>query len=74
MITITYRRAKCIGCNYCTEIAPQRWQMSKKDGKSYLIGSNDKKGFWTIKVPDHELDMNERAAASCPVKVIDVRM
>jgi ferredoxin len=47
--------------------------MSKKDGKSNLIGSKDKKGFWTIKVSDDELDMNERAAASCPVKVIEVR-
>ena len=72
MITIIYRRNKCIGCNYCTEIAPQRWQMNQKDGKSNLIGSKEKKGFWTNKVPETEFEMNQKSAYSCPVKVIEI--
>ncbi|NCP84254.1 MAG: hypothetical protein GW823_05035 [Bacteroidetes bacterium] len=38
MIKILFHRQKCIGCNYCSEVAPQRWQMSKRDGKSVLLG------------------------------------
>ncbi len=73
MLTITFKRQKCIGCNYCMEIAPKRWQMSKKDGKSNLIGAKDKKGFWTIKLGEEERDENERAASVCPVKIIEIR-
>jgi len=73
MLIITFKRQKCIGCNYCKEIAPRRWQMSKKDGKSNLIGAIDKKGFWTIKLGEEERDENERVANACPVKIIEIR-
>jgi len=36
MIQIVYQRKKCIGCNYCIELAPDRWMMNKKDGKKLL--------------------------------------
>ena len=45
MVVITLQRNKCIGCNYCVELAPKQFQMSKKDGKSVLLHSIDKKGF-----------------------------
>ena len=73
MTTVIFRRKKCIGCNYCTEIDPKHWQMSKKDGKSNLIGGIDKKGFWTLKIQDSEREKVENAAKVCPVKVIEVR-
>ncbi|HMU98444.1 MAG TPA: ferredoxin [Chitinophagales bacterium] len=72
MITIIQQRAKCIGCNYCVELAPQRWRMSKKDGKSVLLGAIDKKGFWSVKVREDELDSNIAAAKACPVNIIQV--
>jgi len=37
MIRITQQREKCIGCNYCVELAYDRWRMSKRDGKCTLI-------------------------------------
>ena len=43
--------------------------MSKKDGKSNLLGSVNSKGFYTVKVGDEELDENMRAAESCPVNI-----
>ena len=46
MIQIVYQRSKCIGCNYCIELAPDRWAMNKKDGKSVLLESRYKKGFY----------------------------
>jgi len=73
MIIITLQREKCIGCNYCAEHAPERWIMSKKDGKANLIGSSQKKKFFTTKVTDDELEANTNAANACPVKIIQIK-
>lgn len=74
MVVITLQRNKCIGCNYCVELAPEHFRMSKKDGKSVLLKSTDKKGFFTLKSPDHSIAENAEAAAkACPVKIISVK-
>jgi len=73
MVIITHQREKCIGCNYCVELAYARWRMSKKDGKCNLIGSEDRKGFHTVRVSDDEYDENQRAAEACPVNIIQVK-
>ena len=73
MVIITHQRDKCIGCNYCVELAFQRWRMSKKDGKCNLLGSIEKRGFHTVKVSDEEYDENVRAAEACPVNIINVK-
>lgn len=72
MIRITHQREKCIGCNYCVEIAYDRWRMSKKDGKCTLIEGKNKKGFFTAMVGDDEYIANVNAAKACPVKIIKV--
>jgi len=47
--------------------------MSKKDGKSVLLNSVNKKGFHTLKDPDDGVFENsDRAAKACPVKIISV--
>lgn len=74
MVVVTLQRNKCIGCNYCVELAPARFRMSKKDGKSVLLRSVDRKGFHTLKSADHSiLEDCEAAAKACPVKIISVR-
>lgn len=73
MVIITQQRNKCIGCNYCVELAYNRWRMSKKDGKATLIGGLNRKGFYTVKVREDELDQNIKAAEACPVKIIHVK-
>ena len=73
MIVISHQRDKCIGCNYCIELAPDRWVMSKKDGKCTLIGGKNKKGFYTARGLDDEFDANNEAAKICPVKIIQVK-
>ena len=73
MVIITQQRNKCIGCNYCVEIAHSRWRMSKKDGKCTLIGGINKKGFYTVKTDDSEYEENKRAAEVCPVNIISVK-
>ncbi|GAL65234.1 hypothetical protein JCM19301_3694 [Jejuia pallidilutea] len=56
------------------ELAPQQFQMSKKDGKSVLLKSTDKKGFFTLKSNDDLIfDACNNAAKACPVHIISVK-
>jgi len=74
MVIITLQRVKCIGCNYCVELAPAQFQMSKKDGKSVLLHATEKKGFFTIKSRDETIYNDAiKASDACPVKIIDVK-
>lgn len=73
MPTVVQRRFKCIGCNYCVELAPEFWRMSRKDGKSVLLGAEDKRGNFVLKISEADVEQNRRAAEACPVKIIDVR-
>ena len=75
MVVVTLQRKKCIGCNYCVELAPANFQMSKKDGKVVLLHSKDKKGFFTVKNPDNTIyESCDLAAKACPVKIISTKM
>ncbi|XOD67583.1 MAG: ferredoxin [Flavobacteriales bacterium Tduv] len=74
MLIVTLQRNKCIGCNYCLELAPEHFRMSKKDGKSVLLHATEKKGFFTLKTPDDRTyGKCEHASRSCPVKIISVK-
>lgn len=74
MVIVTLQRDKCIGCNYCVEMAPAQFQMSKKDGKSVLIKSVNSKGFYTLKSSDHTIVENcELAEKACPVHIISIK-
>lgn len=70
MIKITHYRDKCIGCNACVEAAPDRWRVSKKDGRCTLVGGKEKKGIYQVDVHEVELEANKLAAANCPVNII----
>jgi len=74
MVVITLQRNKCIGCNYCVELAPGQFQMSKKDGKSVLLHSIEKKGFFTLKTHDDSVfEASNEAKKACPVNIIEVK-
>ena len=70
MLRITYFREKCIGCGVCVEIAPFRWRMSKKDGKSTLLNSTQKNNIFQVVVDTDEEKDNKLAAENCPVNII----
>jgi ferredoxin len=70
MISISYLRNKCIGCNGCVEADPNRWRVSKKDGKCNLVGGKEKKGIYTLRVGNEELQTLEAASKNCPAKII----
>ena len=74
VVIVTLQRDKCIGCNYCVEMAPEQFQMSKKDGKSVLLRSTEKKGFFTLKSHDDSIfEACENAQKACPVKIISTK-
>lgn len=74
MVIITLQRKKCIGCNYCVELAPEQFRMSKKDGKSVLLNAIEKKGFYTIKSYNEAIfEANDKASKACPVNIISVK-
>lgn len=70
MIRILQHRFKCIGCNACVEADKYRWRISKKDGKSTLIGGVEKKGWFSVVVDDDEQMALEAAKKHCPVNII----
>ena len=75
MVIITLQRKKCIGCNYCVELAPKQFQMSKKDGKAVLLHTKNKKSFFTLKSPDMSIFENvSKAKEACPAKIISVKL
>ncbi|WMJ74568.1 ferredoxin [Cytophagaceae bacterium ABcell3] len=74
MLQITYYRNKCIGCNGCVEAAPERWRISRADGKSNLINGREKKGIYTTTVNMTEYEENEQAAANCPMRIIKLKV
>ena len=72
MIRITFHRAKCIGCYYCNEVAPYRWEMDEDDGKSSLIDAEENRDMFSLIISDDEYEDNLEASVQCPVGVIDV--
>lgn len=72
MIRITHHRIKCIGCNYCVEVAPSNWIMDKSDGKSTLLEAKGKKGIYISINSDDDYEQNVEAANICPVNIIKV--
>ena len=73
MIKIIQQRSKCIGCNACVETSYARWVMSRKDGKSILIGSRKEKNIYHLIVGDDEYIESIKVVNNCPVKIIQVQ-
>ena len=74
MFQIIFHRNKCIGCNACVEAAPDRWRVSKKDGRCNLIEGKEKKGIYRTVVSMEEYEINLHAAKNCPVKIIQIEI
>jgi len=72
MVRVFHQRNKCIGCNACVEAAKGRWRMSRKDGKSILIGGKENKGIYSVIINDFEEEEMREAAKNCPSRIIRV--
>jgi ferredoxin len=72
MIKIEYIRKKCNACNYCAEIAPERWKINSNDGKADLFDSCETKNSFYVITTEDEYDKNELIAKKCQGKAIKV--
>lgn len=73
MIQIIHYRNKCIGCDVCSDQAPDRWMIDDWDGKSILIGGKETaRGIFVVETSPDEWDDNKLAEENCPVNVIRV--
>ena len=72
MIKIIQFREKCIGCNACVEASSARWRISRKDGKSVLVGGVRKKYIHFVVVGEDERSENMQAYRNCPARVIQI--
>ena len=59
---IKYDREKCIAAGSCAQIAPETWKLDD-EGKAVLLKPE---------ITEEELDLNVKAAKSCPVKAIEI--
>lgn len=73
-LQIIHYREKCIGCNACVEAAPDRWAISKKDGKAVLLKGMQKKGIYSVITHPMEYEANLEAAKNCPVNIIHLKL
>ena len=73
MIKIEYKRNKCIGCAYCSDIDSFRWRINQADGKCDLFDSVEQKGIFILNTTDDEFENFKSASESCPVKIIKVQ-
>lgn len=65
-------RNDCIGCNSCTEHAPENWEIDENDGKANLKNSKGKNDIFIAEISELEIEANQRAAQGCPVGIIHV--
>lgn len=72
MVQVLFHRGKCIGCNACVEADPNRWRVSKKDGRCNLVEGKQNKGVYRALVNEDEYPRLLQAAANCPVKIIRI--
>lgn len=70
---VLHHRDKCIACHYCVDVASELFEMDINDGKAILIDSNEKKGFFSLKIMNAFSDSAKQAQNVCPVNIIDVR-
>ena len=74
MIQIIYYRKKCIGCNSCSDLSPERWTINEQDGKSILAGATAKRdNIFILHTTNDELEDCVNVSESCPVNVIEVK-
>lgn len=72
MPKIIFYRSKCIGCSICSEMQPQVWRMSKKDGKAVLLHSIEKKQIHQIDISAIFAERSKEVAEVCPARVIKI--
>ncbi|HOZ84417.1 MAG TPA: ferredoxin [Niabella sp.] len=72
MSKLVHYRDKCIGCGICYEMQPDYWRMSTRDGKATLVKAEMKKKVHQREIMDWDVELAQKLAHACPVKVIKI--
>ena len=67
---LVYRREKCVGCGFCAQRQPQRWQLSPRDGRAVLCGGRRKGAVLRLQPQYEELQVLREVVAACPTRAI----
>jgi len=74
VLRISLKRAECIGCGNCKDVAPRFWVMDQVDGQARLIGSEQKNGLNVLLTEEFDEELFQKAAVVCPVRIIRVEI
>jgi ferredoxin len=70
MLPLFHRQGECIGCDSCTEIAPDYFRMND-EGLAELIRETGTEGPYTRSEGfEEDRDHLQEAAEACPVQII----
>ena len=72
MTKVRLYRTKCIGCNYCVELAPAYWEMNESDGKVDLLNSDEQNSVFEVIITSDDIDIMNDCVSVCPTKAIRV--
>ena len=71
-IKIIHFPENCIGCNSCVIAAPDTWHLNHETGKAELIGGKKKNNVAVASIIAADIEVNEKAAEACPMRIIKV--
>jgi len=71
-IQIAHKKAECIGCALCTEVAPEYWTLDDQ-GEAQLnqVTRSDKQFEYALGLPQDRSAL-EAAETGCPVNIIRI--
>lgn len=72
MTKVRLYRTKCIGCNYCVELAPAYWEMNESDGKVDLLNSDEQNHVFEVIITSDDINIMIDCVGVCPTKAIRV--
>lgn len=72
MPKIIHNIEECIGCNLCSSLAPDFWEMNYDDNKVDLKNSVEKDGKFILEIPNEAVEQHKLVAQSCPVGIIHI--
>lgn len=72
-IEIAHKKAECIGCGLCTEIAADYWYLDAQGEAQLLEVTRRDDAFEYAKGLPLDRDMLESAESGCPVNIIRIR-
>ena len=73
MPKVTLKRNDCINCSSCTLYDPNSYEINETDGKAFLKNGKRENNIDTLDILEHDIEVHNQAAESCPTNCIRVQ-